>query len=75
MMDTQRLIGCAEKAKLSKSGYASLENVANNASVDADPSSIHGSAISFHDIHYSVQVKNPEKTNGKMTKEILRGIR
>ena len=34
-----------------------------------------GSTMSFHDIHYNVDVSDPDKKCGSMEKEILRGIR
>lgn len=34
-----------------------------------------GSTITFHDIHYSVQNKDPNKWCGKVFKEILTNVR
>ena len=36
---------------------------------------ISGSTITYHDIHYSVMVKDPDKFCGKISKEILAGVR
>ncbi len=46
----------------------------NADSVD-DGNITNGSVITFHDIHYSVQVKNPDQRCGKISKEILTNIR